>query len=68
MKVVPQPAELTALHYLARAYVFTASGSPSNIESVRAELAYTASYPVYTTPPIAPSYPSRAVYDRLEFF
>ena len=29
-------AELTALHYLARAYVFTASGSPSNIESVRA--------------------------------
>src|SRR5262245_10212499 len=31
--------ELGALHYLARAYVFTASGSPSNIESVRAALA-----------------------------
>jgi 8-amino-7-oxononanoate synthase len=28
--------ELRALHYLARAYVFTASGSPSNIASVRA--------------------------------
>ena len=31
--------ELGVLHYLARAYVFTASGSPSNIESVRAALA-----------------------------
>jgi 8-amino-7-oxononanoate synthase len=30
--------ELRALHFLARAYVFTASGSPSNIESVRAAL------------------------------
>lgn len=30
--------ELRVLHYLARAYVFTASGSPSNIESVRAAL------------------------------
>src|SRR6266851_3365677 len=30
--------ELGALHYLARAYVFTASGSPSNIESVRAAI------------------------------
>jgi 8-amino-7-oxononanoate synthase len=28
--------ELRALHFLARAYVFTASGSPSNIASVRA--------------------------------
>jgi 8-amino-7-oxononanoate synthase len=28
--------ELRALHYLARAYVFTASGSPSNIASVSA--------------------------------
>src|SRR6266404_3091417 len=28
--------ELGALHFLARAYVFTASGSPSNIASVRA--------------------------------
>jgi 8-amino-7-oxononanoate synthase len=28
--------ELRALHYLARAYVFTASGSPSNIAGVRA--------------------------------
>jgi len=31
--------ELGVLHYLARAYVFTASGSPSNIESVRAAVA-----------------------------
>jgi 8-amino-7-oxononanoate synthase len=28
--------ELRALHFLARAYVFTASGSPSNVASVRA--------------------------------
>jgi len=35
---VSNHAELRALHYLARAYVFTASGSPSNIESVRASL------------------------------
>src|SRR4029077_15367009 len=28
--------ELRALHFLARAYVFTASGSPSNIASVSA--------------------------------
>ena len=28
--------ELRALHFLARAYVFTASGSPANIASVRA--------------------------------
>src|ERR1700730_10209647 len=30
--------ELRALHFLARAYVFTASGSPSNIASVRASV------------------------------
>ena len=30
--------ELRALHFLARAYVFTASGSPSNIAGVRAAL------------------------------
>jgi 8-amino-7-oxononanoate synthase len=30
--------ELEALHFLARAYVFTASGSPSNIAGVRAAL------------------------------
>ena len=35
---VSNHAELRVLHYLARAYVFTASGSPSNIESVRAAL------------------------------
>jgi 8-amino-7-oxononanoate synthase len=33
---VSDHAELRALHYLARAYVFTASGSPSNVASVRA--------------------------------
>jgi 8-amino-7-oxononanoate synthase len=33
---VSDHSELRALHFLARAYVFTASGSPSNIESVRA--------------------------------
>lgn len=36
---VSNHSELGVLHYLARAYVFTASGSPSNIESVRAALA-----------------------------
>jgi 8-amino-7-oxononanoate synthase len=35
---VSNHAELRALHFLARAYVFTASGSPSNIASVRAAL------------------------------
>jgi 8-amino-7-oxononanoate synthase len=35
---VSDHSELTALHYLARAYVFTASGSPSNIDSVRAAI------------------------------
>jgi 8-amino-7-oxononanoate synthase len=33
---VSNHAELRALHFLARAYVFTASGSPSNIASVAA--------------------------------
>ncbi len=35
---VSDHAELRALHFLARAYVFTASGSPSNIASVGAAL------------------------------
>src|SRR5216683_7457982 len=33
---VSNHAELRALHFLARAYVFTASGSPCNVASVRA--------------------------------
>lgn len=33
---VSNHSELRALHFLARAYVFTASGSPSNIAGVRA--------------------------------
>src|SRR6185295_11679885 len=33
---VSDHAELCALHFLARAYVFTASGSPSNIAGVSA--------------------------------
>src|SRR5712672_2776583 len=33
---VSDHAELRALHFLARAYVFTASGSPANVASVRA--------------------------------
>ena len=37
--------ELRALHYLARAYVFTASGSPSNIASVSAALKITRDHP-----------------------
>ena len=37
--------ELRALHYLARAYVFTASGSPSNIASVSAALRITRDHP-----------------------
>src|SRR5207247_2462434 len=37
--------ELRALHFLARAYVFTASGSPSNIESVRAALGVVRRHP-----------------------
>jgi 8-amino-7-oxononanoate synthase len=37
--------ELRALHYLARAYVFTASGSPSNIASVRAAVRVVREHP-----------------------
>jgi 8-amino-7-oxononanoate synthase len=37
--------ELRALHFLARAYVFTASGSPSNIASVRAAIRLVRSRP-----------------------
>jgi 8-amino-7-oxononanoate synthase len=37
--------ELRALHYLARAYVFTASGSPSNIASVSAALRIARDHP-----------------------
>jgi len=37
--------ELRALHFLARAYVFTASGSPSNIASVRAAVRVVREHP-----------------------
>jgi 8-amino-7-oxononanoate synthase len=37
--------ELRALHFLARAYVFTASGSPSNIASVAAAVQVVRSHP-----------------------
>src|SRR5207237_5496637 len=37
--------ELRALHFLARAYVFTASGSPSNIASVRAAVRVVRQHP-----------------------
>jgi 8-amino-7-oxononanoate synthase len=37
--------ELRALHFLARAYVFTASGSPSNIAGVRAAVRVIRQYP-----------------------
>jgi 8-amino-7-oxononanoate synthase len=37
--------ELRALHFLARAYVFTASGSPSNIESVGAAVRVVREHP-----------------------
>ena len=37
--------ELRALHYLARAYVFTASGSPSNIAGVSASLRIARDHP-----------------------
>jgi 8-amino-7-oxononanoate synthase len=37
--------ELGALHFLARAYVFTASGSPSNIASVRAAVRVVRQHP-----------------------
>jgi len=42
---VSDHAELRALHFLARAYVFTASGSPSNIASVRAAVRVTRAHP-----------------------
>jgi 8-amino-7-oxononanoate synthase len=42
---VSDHAELRALHYLARAYVFTASGSPSNIASVSAAVSVVRSHP-----------------------
>ncbi|OFV92628.1 MAG: hypothetical protein A3G76_00385 [Acidobacteria bacterium RIFCSPLOWO2_12_FULL_65_11] len=37
--------ELRALHFLARAYVFTASGSPSNIAGVRAAIRVVREHP-----------------------
>jgi 8-amino-7-oxononanoate synthase len=37
--------ELRALHFLARAYVFTASGSPSNVASVRAAVRVVRGHP-----------------------
>lgn len=37
--------ELRALHFLARAYVFTASGSPSNVASVSAAIAIIRRHP-----------------------
>jgi 8-amino-7-oxononanoate synthase len=37
--------ELKALHYVARAYVFTASGSPANIASVRAAVRVVREHP-----------------------
>jgi 8-amino-7-oxononanoate synthase len=37
--------ELRALHFLARAYVFTASGSPSNVASVAAAVRVVRSHP-----------------------
>ena len=37
--------ELRALHFLARAYVFTASGSPSNVASVRAAVRVVREHP-----------------------
>ncbi|HEY7292863.1 MAG TPA: pyridoxal phosphate-dependent aminotransferase family protein [Vicinamibacterales bacterium] len=42
---VSNHGELRALHYLARAYVFTASGSPSNIASVSAAVAVVRRHP-----------------------
>src|SRR5262245_14561967 len=42
---VSDHAELQALHFLARAYVFTASGSPSNIASVRAAVRIVCEHP-----------------------
>jgi 8-amino-7-oxononanoate synthase len=42
---VSDHSELRALHFLARAYVFTASGSPSNIASVRAAVRVVREHP-----------------------
>ena len=42
---VSDHAELRALHFLARAYVFTASGSPANVASVRAAIAVIRAHP-----------------------
>jgi 8-amino-7-oxononanoate synthase len=42
---VSNHAELRALHFLARAYVFTASGSPSNIASVSAAVKVVRAHP-----------------------
>jgi len=42
---VSNHAELRALHFLARAYVFTASGSPSNIAGVRAAVKVVREHP-----------------------
>jgi 8-amino-7-oxononanoate synthase len=42
---VSNHAELRALHFLARAYVFTASGSPSNIASVGAAVTVLRAHP-----------------------
>src|SRR5205085_10393985 len=42
---VSNHSELRALHFLARAYVFTASGSPSNIASVAAAVNVVRSHP-----------------------
>jgi 8-amino-7-oxononanoate synthase len=42
---VSSHAELRALHFLARAYVFTASGSPSNIASVSAAVKVVRAHP-----------------------
>ena len=42
---VSDHAELRSLHFLARAYVFTASGSPSNIASVRAAVRVVRDHP-----------------------
>jgi 8-amino-7-oxononanoate synthase len=46
---VSDHAELRALHFLARAYVFTASGSPSNIAGVRAALRIVRQHPELRT-------------------
>src|SRR5262249_56135439 len=48
--------ELRALHFLARAYVFTASGSPSNIASVAAAVDGVRAHPELPRPP-APTLP-----------